>query len=280
MNSPLFVDRTVLVTGATSGIGYATALRFAREGALVLLHARDSASGEDAVARLVAEGVEPSRLRLFVADFRSLAEVSAMAREISETVPGLDVLVNNAAIAGPEYRRYSADGHEITFAVNYLAPYALTDALSETLTRAHGRVVNVSSSLHRGGSIGWHDLDRARQVSPYSPLGMYAQSKLALTIFTRSLAAVHEGAFTAIAVHPGVVATALQTFYGRADATADEAAAILVEMSAPGHEVSNGGYYDKLDSATPAVLVDNARARARLSKLAATLVSFRAENAA
>jgi NAD(P)-dependent dehydrogenase (short-subunit alcohol dehydrogenase family) len=165
---------TVLVTGASEGIGYATARRFVDDGATVYLHAPDHHSGEEAMTRLVKDGAEPLRLHLVVADFTRLVEVADLCDMLILGLPKLDVLVNNAAIAGPERRTYTEDGNELTFQVNYLAAYLLTTKLAPKLASAHGRVINVSSVMHRGGNIGWTDLSRVRH---YSPLAMYAQSK-------------------------------------------------------------------------------------------------------
>jgi NAD(P)-dependent dehydrogenase (short-subunit alcohol dehydrogenase family) len=141
----------VLVTGATDGIGYETARRFVDDGADVYLHAPDQDSGETALARMVKDGAEPLRLHLVVADFTRLGEVIELADTLTATLPALDVLVNNAAVAGPERRTYTDDGHEVTFQVNYLAPYVLTTKLVSRLATARGRVVKVSSDTHRGG---------------------------------------------------------------------------------------------------------------------------------
>ena len=260
---------TVLFTGASEGIGYATARRFVDDGATVYLHAPDHHSGEEAMTRLVKDGAEPLRLHLVVADFTRLVEVADLCDMLILGLPKLDVLVNNAAIAGPERRTYTEDGNELTFQVNYLAAYLLTTKLAPKLASAHGRVINVSSVMHRGGNIGWTDLSRVRH---YSPLAMYAQSKLALTMHTRSLAGADGTALTALSVHPGMFATPMLPVYGHSGRPAEEAAHILATLSSPGYPVADGGYYDGLKPAKAAVLVDNARARERLEKLTTDLL--------
>jgi len=258
----------VLVTGATDGIGYATARQLVDDGATVYLHARDQHSGEDAMTRLVKDGAEPLRLHLVVADFTRLDEVADLAEKLTATLPALDVLVNNAATAAPERRTYSEDGHEVTFQVNYLAPYLLTEKLLSRIASARGRVVNVSSMTHRGGNISWKNLAGAHQ---YWPLAIYAQSKLALTMYTKSLADTG-ASLNALSVHPGVFDTRLLPIYGRAGRPTAEAAPVLTTLSSPSHPVVNGGYYDGLDPAPAAALVENPRARSRLAKLTADLV--------
>jgi NAD(P)-dependent dehydrogenase (short-subunit alcohol dehydrogenase family) len=113
-------------------------------------------------------------------------------------------------------------------------------------------VVNVSSVMHRGGSIGWNNLARAHQ---YSPLAMYAQSKLALTMYTRSLAEASGASLTALSVHPGLFATRLLPVYGHSGLPGEEAAPILTTLSSPTYAVVDGGYYDGLEPARAAALV-------------------------
>jgi len=156
----------------------------------------------------------------------------------------------------------------VTFQVNYLAPYLLTTKLVSRLASARGRVVNVSSVTHRGASISWKNLAGAY----YSPLAVYAQSKLALTMYTKSLAEAGGTSFTALSVHPGVYRTRLLSMYGHVGRPAAEAAPILTTLGLPTHPVVDGGYYDGLDPAPAAALVENARARSRLAKLSTHLV--------
>lgn len=257
-------SRTVLVTGATSGIGFALARRLADDGATVLMHARTRAEGDIALGELVKDGVEPFRLRLLVADFRRLSEVRALAAKVIRTVPGLDVLVNNAAIESPQDRTLTEDGHEITFQVNYLAPVLLTRALAGSLGSVGGRVVNVSSELHRAGAIGWNDPARK---GFYLPQAAYSQSKLALAMFTRTLAEREHGELSAISVNPGTVATPLARVYGAGGRRPDEAADLLAEFCPPERPVRNGGYYNGREPSTAAAQVDDSRARARLAML-------------
>ncbi len=269
MSESISVSPTVLVTGATEGIGYATVRRFVDEGATVYLHAPDADSGEKAMTRLVKDGAEPLRLHLVVADFTHLDEVADLADMLTVALPQLDVLVNNAGIAGPQRRTHTEDGNELTFQVNYLAAYLLTTKLTPKLTSVRGRVINLSSVMHRGGNIGWKDLARLRQ---YSPLAMYAQSKLALTMYTRSLAEATGTSLTALSVHPGMFATPLLRVYGHSGRPAEDAAPILTTLSSSDHSVVDGAYYDGLERARAAALVDNARARHRLEKLSKCLL--------
>ncbi|UQA97009.1 SDR family NAD(P)-dependent oxidoreductase [Streptomyces halobius] len=261
-------SRTVLVTGATSGIGYETARQLAERGATVLVHGRTAEEAQATTDRLVARaGLDGARLRPFAADFASLEEVTALAHRVVQEHPHLDVLVNNAAVAAPERHTVTADGNEIAFQVNFLAHYLLTCLLEPALTsEPGGRVVNVSSSLHRTASIQWSDPNRARR---YSRLAAYAQSQLALTVFAA------DPRVTAVSVHPGVCETGLLSLYGLKGASAAEGAEHVVRLCDPATEIVNGAYYDRDQRVDPARSATDERTLKRLNKLAGQLVGQR-----
>jgi NAD(P)-dependent dehydrogenase (short-subunit alcohol dehydrogenase family) len=202
------------------------------------------------------------------ADFGRLDDVTAMARGVSARHDHIDVLVHNAAIAGPQRWSVTENGNEVTFQVNYLAPYLLTRLLTPQLRAARGRMVAVSSTLHRGGDINWADPLRTKF---YSPVAAYAQSKLALTMFARAVAHEQVG-ITAVSVRLGVVEARLQHINSRFAASVDGAAAVLARLSLPEVEVRNGAFYDGLFPAPPAPLVDNPHATDRLWRLSTLFV--------
>jgi NAD(P)-dependent dehydrogenase (short-subunit alcohol dehydrogenase family) len=193
-----------VVTGATSGIGLATAVGLARAGRTVVLCGRNPTRLEAAVAKVQAESSAPHRT--VVCDMASLADVRRAAAELA-SLERIDVLVNNAGVLKHE-RSVTVDGYEETFAVNHLAPFLLTTLLLDKLAAsAPARVVNVSSVVHRGARIRWDELQSTRR---YTGLRAYAQSKLANLLFTRELARRMEGrGVTANALHPGGVRTEL-----------------------------------------------------------------------
>lgn len=182
MSDTTLSTRTVLITGATSGIGYETARQLAERGTTVLLHGRTAEESRAAADRLITTaGIDAGQLCTYAADFARSDEVETLSRKVFAEHPHLDVLVNNAGMAAPERHTVTADGNEIAFQVNFLAHYPLTCLLEPALTSdPGGRVVNVSSALHRTASIQWSDPNRTRR---YSRLAAYAQSQLALTVF-------------------------------------------------------------------------------------------------
>jgi retinol dehydrogenase-14 len=196
--------KMVLITGGTSGIGKATAIGLAAMGARVGIVGRDIARTRAAGADIVTASGNPA-VDALPADLASQAEVRRLAREVLETYPRLDVLVNNAGGFWAT-RRVTADGLEHTFAVNHLAPFLLTDLLLDRLiASAPARVVTVSSGAHAQGNIDLDDLQGERR---YSAQHAYSQSKLANVMFTYELARRLDGTgVTATVLHPGVVRT-------------------------------------------------------------------------
>jgi NAD(P)-dependent dehydrogenase (short-subunit alcohol dehydrogenase family) len=270
MNPP---TRTALVTGATGTLGHEIADRLAGDGAHVVVHARTRDEGEDAIDQLVKDGADPLRLDLAVADFARLTEVVALGHELTARYPQLDLLVNNAALAADARRTVTEDGHELTFQVNYLAHYALTRLLWPALTAAGpARVVNVSSTLHRVGHLHWGDVALSAR---YTPVAAYAQSKLALTMFTKALASRGNDAVTAVSTHPGLVASPLmRAIYGPVGGPAADAAHAVLRLAEPQTEIASGDYYEALRRAPAARLVHDRRAVERLWRLSARMVGM------
>ena len=204
VHSTPMAGTTVLVTGATSGIGKATALGLATMGAHLAITGRNPQRTESAAREIRAAGGE--QVDVFVADLSSQAEVRRLATEILQQLPRINVLVNNVG-AYWDSRHVTADGLEHTFALNHLAPFLLTNLLLERLKQsAPARVVTVASHAQAMGRMDFDDLQGERS---YSGARAYNQSKLANVMFTYELAGRLRGtSVTANALHPGVVRTA------------------------------------------------------------------------
>src|SRR5881296_335263 len=199
-------DRVLLVTGANSGIGKATALGLARLGGTVVMACRSATRGEAARHDIVRDSGN-SKVDLETVDLASEGSTRSFAKEFKRKYSRLDVLINNAGVYTP-HREVTPDGLERTFEVNYLSGFLLTHLLLDLLTKsAPSRIVNVSSSAHSGSTIHFDDLQGERR---YGGFGAYGQSKLAQVLFTQELARRLQGTgVTVNACHPGVIRTNL-----------------------------------------------------------------------
>jgi NAD(P)-dependent dehydrogenase (short-subunit alcohol dehydrogenase family) len=207
---PSMSGKTVVVTGANSGIGKATAAALAGAGARTFLTARNEASGREAVAEIRrAAGSEDVELVVF--DFADLASVRRGAADLLDRCDRIDVLVNNAGLVLTK-RIETKDGFEATFGINHLGPFLLTTLLLDRIIAsapapAPARIVNVSSTAHRSARRGL-DFDDLQSSAHYSGMQAYSKSKLANILFTTELARRPRGTgVTANAAHPGTVAT-------------------------------------------------------------------------
>lgn len=256
--------KTVLITGASSGIGLEAGITIARMGADVVLIARDQRKGEPALTEVTRRS-HSNRVSLLLCDFSSLAAVRTLAVDVRAKHARLDVLVNNAGTVSPD-RRTSVDGFEQTFAVNHLAHFLLTTLLIDLLEKsAPARVVNVSSVAHRSGDLDFENLHYER--GGYSLLKAYSRSKLANVLFTRELARRLAGTrVVSNCLHPGAVATNIWShtpWYVRPLLSASKifmlspergGDAIAYLATSPEVEGRSGGYYEKNQRVEPAPL--------------------------
>lgn len=261
--------KTVLITGANSGIGLETARELARRGARVLVGARDAAKGQAVVTEITSAGGKADLLRIDMASFQSIRDAAAV---VAASHPKLDVLVNNAGVVTRK-REVNADKHEVIWATNFLGPELLTRLLLPQLLAApRPRVVNVSSMAHKYGRINWNDLELQEG---WRGIRAYSNSKLALVLFTKELAR-REPRIAVNAVHPGAIATGIwraapQPFRFFIDLVLPSprkgAQPVIRLAAAPEMEGVSGRYYDRLREVAPAPAAGNDADAARLWEL-------------
>jgi NAD(P)-dependent dehydrogenase (short-subunit alcohol dehydrogenase family) len=263
-------EQTVLITGATDGLGRGLATVLAAEGATVLIHGRDESRGRQTLAEIeTANGNR--KLRWLRADFSSLEEVRELARGVAGSCDRLDVVVNNAGIGttlpGEGRRMESRDGYELRFAVNYLAGYLLTRSLLALLERSRpARVVSVSSAGQ--APIDFADVMLEHR---YSGVQAYCQSKLAEIMFTFDLAEELDGHIvSATCLHPG---TYMPTKMVRAAgvepiSTLEQGVEATLRLAADPHlEGVTGVYFNGQHRADPHPQASDPAARQQLREL-------------
>lgn len=202
--------RTVLVTGANSGLGLQTSLALARKGARVLMGCRNPAKA-DASLKLIRSEVPNAQAELVSLDLASLASVEAAAEDVAGRTPHLDVLINNAGVMAIP-RSLTADGFEMQFGTNHLGHFALTGRLIPLLRAATApRVINVASTAHKAGSMHFDDLMGEKSYGRWTA---YGQSKLSNLLFTSELNERMGDWLIAVAAHPGYANTHLQSGQG------------------------------------------------------------------
>jgi NAD(P)-dependent dehydrogenase (short-subunit alcohol dehydrogenase family) len=267
-------EKTALVTGSTDGVGRVVAERLGEIGARVLVHGRDKARGAQVVSAIKDAGGTAEFLE---ADLASLADVRRLAEAVRTTADRLDILINNAGIGSAgAARQVSADGHELRFAVNYLAGFLLTYLLLPLVKQsAPARIVNVASAGQQ--AIDFADVMLTRG---YSGSRAYCQSKLAQIMFTIDLARELESAnVTVNALHPATYMNT--TMVRRAGvtpiSTVEEGAEAILNLAAgPALEGRSGLYFNGLREARADRQAYDAEARARLRALSLQLTGVRA----
>ena len=285
MKSESMKGRTVLVTGATAGIGRVTAKELANMGAKVVFIARNEEKARVTAAWIGAETGNKD-VSYLLADFASLAQVRAAAERFSAEHGALDVLVNNAGAVFFN-RQESEDGIEKTFAVNHLAPFLLTNLLLKSLRKGRKpRVVTVSSGAHVGAKLDFDDLELKQG---YGSMKAYGRSKLANLLFTFELSRRLEGSgITANALHPGFVASEfaknngflvralmpLAQLAGRAVSPEEGAKTSIYLASSPEVEGVSGKYFVKSKEASSSEASRDTSAMIRLWEISARMTGL------
>jgi NAD(P)-dependent dehydrogenase (short-subunit alcohol dehydrogenase family) len=265
--------KTIVATGATSGIGEVAVLALAGLGARIVFVARDEARAQATMRKLEAKAPGLGH-RMHLADLSSMAETRKVGATIAANEPRIDVLINNAGAIFSD-RQVTPEGLELTFAVNHMAYFVLSEALRDKLiASAPARIVSTSSDAHERASLDFSDLQSAKG---YKMLRVYGRSKLANILFTRELARRLAGAgVTANCLHPGPVATrfgdssggmvrrllpVLRLFFLSPEKGADT---IVYLASSPEVEKTTGEYFVKRKVTEPSAAARDDAAAKRL----------------
>jgi len=268
-------EQTILITGSTDGLGKATACELAARGATVLIHGR-SRERLDATIAEIAKSTGSRKLSGYLADLAGLAQVRRLAEEVAKAHDRLDLLINNAGIiTGRGGRREtSADGYELTFAVNYLAPFLLTRLLLPLLrSGAPSRIVSVSS-------VGQSPIDFADVMLDrrFDPMRAYTQSKLAQIMFTVDLAEELRSERIAVnAMHPASLMNTKMVMesFGYSTSTIEEGVeALLFVATSPSLEGITGRYFNQKREARANPQAYDPQARAELKSLSERLAGL------
>lgn len=266
--------KTVLITGSTDGIGMHTALGLARMGANILIHGRNREKGK-MVLKEISKVSGNSNLELFIADLSSQKQVRNLAADIQMNHDRLDVLINNAGVFEKE-RRLTEDGIETTFAVNYLAPFLLTNLLLDLLKKsAPSRIISVASIAHESAAIDWNNLQGERY---YDSFNAYAVSKLCIVLFTYALSRRLEGSkVTVNCLHPGVIKTKLlrEGFGDYPGDTPEKGAKTSIYLaSSPEMECMRGKYFENQRIARSSTISYDMALQERLWKISEKLTEL------
>ncbi len=264
----------VLITGATDGLGRRVAQDLAKRGATLLLHGRKPEKGRQ-VLQEIRQATGNERLRYYNADFVSQKEVRRLAHAISAEYDALDVLINNAGIGGgdpaTQRRETSVDGYELRFAVNFLAPFLLTRLLLPLLRRsaesgAEARIVNVASAAQHP-----LDFDDPLLENQYDGMRAYAQSKLALVMFTFDLAAeLQDSGVSANVLHPASLMDTkmVREWFGTPRSPVEKGAKAVEHLALSSDlDGVTGEYFEGMKRARAASQAYDAEARRRLQVL-------------
>ena len=285
-NIPPQAGKLAVVTGATGGLGYQTAMRLAQAGAEVVLTGRNEAKGREAVTK-IRNQFPDANISFEALDLANLASVAGFVRDFATAHPSFDLLINNAGVMALPTRQTTADGFEMQFGTNYLGHYALTAQLLPLLRGAQQpRVVSLSSIAHRTGFIQFSDLQGERF---YSPWKAYNQSKLAMLMFALELQRRSDAAgwnLISNASHPGWARTDLfangpgfglisfaSQFAAPLFSQSAESGALPTLFAATSPQAEGGGYYgpnglyELRGPPAPARIMPQARDKAAAAKL-------------
>lgn len=272
---------TTVITGATSGIGEATAFALAKKNHALYLLVRNIAKGEELKQRIINE-TRNKNINIIYCDLTDLATVVAAAGELKSKLFNIQVLINNAGGMFNDFKP-TKDGFETTFQLNHLGHFLLTKCLMPLLEKGHARIINVSSDMHRRARTDFEDINDPKK---YSAIKAYGNSKLFNIYFTKSLADKYASkGITAFALHPGVVKTqfnaklkgGLKLLFSLATPfmiSVEKGAETSVFLAtAPRLDSKNGGYFVKQKQVKPAAAAHSESSREKLWELSEELVA-------
>jgi retinol dehydrogenase 14 len=271
-NNKTLQGKTVLITGATDGIGKATAQELAAMGARILLHGRNLEKAQT-VQQDIKIATENPKIDILMADLQSMAAVRKLAADVQQTTDQLDVLINNAGVYMQE-KVLTPDGYEMTFAVNHLAVFLLTNLLLDLLKKsAPSRIITVSSVAHGSARL---DFDNLNAEKKFHGWGAYCVSKLGTLLFTFELACRLEGTeVTANALHPGTINTRMLAQLGLDGKPVERGAETPIYLATSPEVASiSGKYFSRKRVAQPSDMALDEDLQKKFWKISATMTDF------
>lgn len=269
------MKKTILVTGATDGIGMETAHELAGRGHHVILHGRNQGKAEK-IKRDIEKENSDAAADIVTADLASFAQIHELSKQVHDKFERLDVLINNAGVY-EKSRRLTEDGYEFTFAVNHLAVFLLSGLLLDLIRKSEqGRIVVVSSMAH-GSRI---DFDNLNGEKDYEGWQAYGLSKLCNILYTFELAArLPADQVTVNCLHPGVISTKLlHAAFGYGGASLKEGAKTSVYLAdSPELENTTGTYFSDMREASPAPVAHDTDIRQKLWSISSEMTGFEYE---
>lgn len=266
------INRTVLITGATDGIGKQTAIELAKLGYRVIIHGRNKECVQQ-TANEIQHTTNNTQLSSLVCDLSSLHAVRNLAEEIKSNYDRLDILINNAGVY-MKHRVLTEDGYETTFAVNHLSHFLLTNLLLDTINKSdNGRIINISSVAHLRANLDFENLKAEKYFDGY---GAYSLSKLANLLFTKELFYKLENNITVNALHPGVITTKLLRIGFNTDGASVKKGAETSVYLATSKEVRNisGEYFSDKQKARYNRIADDPRITKKFWDVSTALVGL------
>jgi len=266
--------KTVLITGATDGIGKKTAIELAKLGANLILHGRNKTRGKELLEEI--QKINPNGATYVNADLASLSKVNKLSASLLEEHEKIDVLINNAGVFQRE-QTFSADGYELTFAVNHLAHFSLTLQLLPLLRKSEqARVLTLSSVAHTNSPrIDFSDM---QEINAYIDYSAYSLSKLANVLFSNELSRRLKGSnITSNSLHPGVITTKLlYEGFGISGSSLEEGCKTSVYLASE-KSLKNitGKYFSDREESIPSVFSQDPTARKNLWDLSEEICGLR-----